>query len=72
MAENEESPSFNVLLAVDPECGDFTVTVPAIPAIVTEGDDEAHALAMAREAISLYLKHAAAKGRPLPIERSIP
>ena len=61
--------TYTVLLEPDPDRGGFTATVPTIPAVVTEGDDEAHALAMAREAIALYLAHAADKGLPVPEER---
>ena len=64
--------SYTVLLVPDPDIGGFTATVPEIPEIVTEGDDEAHALAMAREAIALYLGYAAEKGLPLPVERAAP
>ena len=60
--------SYSVLLEPDPERGGFTATVPAIPQVVTEGDDEAHALAMAREAIAIYLRYAAEKGLPVPVE----
>jgi len=60
--------TYTVLLEPDPERGGFTATVPAIPEVVTEGDDETHALAMAREAIELYLRYADEKGLPLPVE----
>ena len=64
--------AYAVLLVPDPDRGGFTVTVPEIPEIVTEGDDEEHALAMARDAISLYLRYAAEKGLALPVERAAP
>ncbi len=64
--------TYSVLLSPDPDRGGFTATVPAIPEIVTEGDDEAHALAMAREAIALYLRYAADKGITAPVERAAP
>jgi antitoxin HicB len=60
--------TYTVLLEPDPEWGGFTATVPAIPEVVTEGDDEAHALAMAREAIELYLRYADEKGLLVPVE----
>jgi len=63
---------YTVLLVPDPDLGGFTATVPEIPEIVTEGDDEGHALAMAREAIGLYLGYAAEKGLPVPVERIAP
>lgn len=55
-----------VLLIPDDEAGGFTVRVPAIPAIVTEGNDRAHALAMAREAIESYLEAAVEHGWEIP------
>jgi antitoxin HicB len=64
--------SYTVLLVPDPDRGGFTVTVPEIPEIVTEGDDQEHALAMAREAIALSLRYAAEKGLPVPVEREAP
>lgn len=63
---------YTILLVPDPDAGGFTVTVPEIPEIVTEGDDEEHALAMAREAIGLYLGYVADQGLPVPIERAVP
>ena len=59
------SRQFDVVLRPEPE-GGFTVRVPALPEIVTFGDDEDEALAMAEEAISLVLEDRAARGEPLP------
>lgn len=63
---------YTVLLIPDIEVGGFTVRVPAIPAIITEGDDRLHALAMAREAIELYLESARDHGWDVPIEDAAP
>ena len=46
---------YTVVLDPDPE-GGCTVTVPAIPSVVTEGETEEEALANAREAIELALE----------------
>jgi antitoxin HicB len=48
------------------EDGGFQVYVPALPEIVTWGDDEQHALAMAKEAIELVVEDRLANGEPLP------
>ena len=48
--------------------GGYTVTVPALPAIVTEGDTEAEAMANAREAIECYLESLVRHHRPIPLE----
>ena len=47
---------FTVVLEPQPE-GGFTVRVPALPEVVTEGDTEAEALAMAEEAIRMALAY---------------
>lgn len=47
--------AFDVLLRPEPE-GGFTVRVPAFPEIVTCGEDETEALAMAQEAIELVIE----------------
>jgi antitoxin HicB len=52
------------------EEGGFVVHVPALPEVVTEGDDEAEALAMAKDAIELALEERLAEGEAVPIERS--
>ena len=56
---------FSVVLEPQPE-GGFTVLVPALPEIVTEGDTEEEALAMAQDAIRLVLEDRAARGEDLP------
>lgn len=58
---------YTVILDPDP-AGGFTVTVPAIPSVVTEGDTEEEALANAREAIELALEVMAERGEQPPIE----
>lgn len=54
-------------VVLEPETdGGFTVRVPALPEIVTYGDDEAEALAMAEDAIRLVLEDRLARGEPAP------
>jgi antitoxin HicB len=60
--------TFVVVLEPDVEEGGFVVRVPALPEIVTEGDTEAQALAMAEDAIRLVLDDRAARGQPMPRE----
>lgn len=67
-----EHARYTVLLVPDPDLVGFTATVPEIPEIVTEGNDEGHALAMARAAVGLYLRYAAERGLPMPVERVAP
>ena len=57
--------TFSVILEPQPE-GGFTVLVPALPEIVTEGDTEEGALAMAEDAIRLVITDSVARGEPVP------
>jgi antitoxin HicB len=52
---------FIVVLEPRPE-GGFTVRVPALPEVVTEGDTEAEALAMAEEAMRMVLSYRLEQG----------
>lgn len=56
---------FTIVLTPQPE-GGFCVTAPELPEVVTEGDTEEEALAMAKEAIELALEHRLAEGEQLP------
>lgn len=60
-----QARTYTVVLQPEPE-GGFTVRVPAFPEIVSYGDDEAHALAMAKEAIELAIEHRASQGEDIP------
>jgi antitoxin HicB len=66
-AENDMTRlvEFTAVLAPQPE-GGFTVTIPALPEVVTEGDTEAEALAMAREAIEAVLAYRRENGIEMP------
>jgi antitoxin HicB len=52
------------------EEGGFVVHVPALPEVVTEGENEVEALAMAKEAIELALEERLAEGETIPVERA--
>ena len=52
------------------EEGGFVVHVPALPEVVTEGESETEALAMAKEAIELALEERLAEGDDIPTERA--
>jgi antitoxin HicB len=63
--------TFSVILEPQPQPeGGFTVLVPALPEIVTEGDTEEEALAMAEDAIRLVLEDRAARGESIPTDSS--
>ncbi|MBV8067194.1 MAG: type II toxin-antitoxin system HicB family antitoxin [Candidatus Eremiobacteraeota bacterium] len=63
--ENCVTPSFLEPCAAS-EGGGFTVTVPALPGIVTQGEDVEDALAMARDAIELSLSVRRDEGDEIP------
>ncbi len=65
----DTSRTFAVVLRPEPE-GGFTVRVPALPEIVTYGENEAEALAMAEDAIRLVLEDRAAHGEMIDTEPS--
>ena len=57
--------TFSVTLWPEPE-GGFTVRVPALPEIVTYGQDEHEALIMAKEAIELVITSRQERGEDIP------
>jgi antitoxin HicB len=57
--------SFSVILEPQ-EDGGFTVLVPALPEVVTEGDSEEEALANAEEAIRAVLEYRQERGLGVP------
>jgi antitoxin HicB len=64
MAENY---SFSVILEPQ-EGGGFTVLVPALPEVITEGDSEQEALRNAEEAIRAILEYRRNNGIPIPAD----
>jgi antitoxin HicB len=58
---------FTVVLEPQPE-GGFTVSVPALPEVVTEGDTEAEAMAMAEDAIRAVLAYRHNHGLPITVD----
>ncbi|HNQ38590.1 MAG TPA: type II toxin-antitoxin system HicB family antitoxin [Prolixibacteraceae bacterium] len=57
--------TYKLLLTSEPE-GGYTVTVPALPGCITYGDNIDHAIAMAKEAIELYITELHEKGEEIP------
>jgi len=57
---------FKIILEWNEDEGGYTVTVPALPGCVTEGDTEEESLVNAKEAITSYLKALKKLGRPIP------
>lgn len=63
---------YTIILDPDPEEGGYTVTVPTLPGCVTQGETIEEAIAMAKDAIHLYIETLIADGEPVPQEREHP
>ena len=59
--------SYRILLRKEPE-GGYTVTVPSLPGCVTYGETIEEAVAMAKEAIEVYLESLREHGEEIPTE----
>jgi antitoxin HicB len=64
--------AYSILLEPDPSEGGYTVTVPALPGVVTQGASIEQAIAMAKEAIQCHIEGLLADGEPVPEERQHP
>jgi predicted RNase H-like HicB family nuclease len=59
---------YTIILDPDSEEGGYTVTVPALPGCITQGDTLEEAVANAREAITAHLGGYANDDEPIPTE----
>ncbi len=59
--------NYRILLRKEPE-GGYTVIVPTLPGCVTFGSTIEEAIAMAKEAIELFLESLRAHGEEIPTE----
>jgi antitoxin HicB len=59
---------YTVILAADAEAGEYVVEVPALPGCGTQGETVEEALAMAQNAISMWIRDMAADGESIPVE----
>jgi predicted RNase H-like HicB family nuclease len=64
--------SYTIILHPDPDEGGYTVTVPSLPGCVTQGKTLEEAIAMAKDAIRLYVESLRADGEVIPLEREHP
>ena len=64
--------TYTIVLDPDLDEGGYTVTVPALPGCITEGETVDECVANAQEAIQLYLAELTASGKPIPEEREQP
>ncbi len=63
---------YTILLDRDLDDGSYTVTVPALPGIVTQGRDLDDAIAMAKDAIRCHINGLLQDGEPVPEEEEPP
>ena len=59
---------YTVILTPEPETGGFSVTVPALPEVATQGETVEEALVNAREAIELSIEYRRDEGEPIPAD----
>lgn len=64
------SLNYQIFLRKEPE-GGYTVIVPSLPGCVTYGETVDEAIAMAREAIELYIEGMLARGEEVPTEEGL-
>jgi antitoxin HicB len=57
--------NYKILLTKEDE-GGYMVTVPALAGCITQGDNIEEALAMAQEAIELYIEELQSRGEKIP------
>jgi antitoxin HicB len=67
MQTMDQVRSYRILLREEPE-GGYTVSVPTLPGCITYGENIADAIAMAREAIDLFIESLVAHGEDIPSE----
>jgi len=63
---------YTIFLEPDPDEGGYTVTVPALPGCVTQGETIEEAIAMAKDAIRLYIEMLMADDKSVPREYAHP
>ena len=62
--------TYKIMLHRAPE-GGYTVNVPALPGCITEGDTVEHAIAMAKEAIEIYIEELQSRGQEITDDTDI-
>jgi antitoxin HicB len=63
---------YTIILEPDLEEGGYTVTVPALPGCITQGETIEQCIERAREAIADYIESLVADGEPIPEEIESP
>ncbi len=63
---------YTIILHPEPEEGGYSVTVPALPGCVAQGETLEEAIALAKEAIALHVVGLREEGEPVPEETDHP
>jgi antitoxin HicB len=63
---------YTALLTPEPDDGGFSVRVPALPGLATQGDTYDEAITAARDALAFHLDCLAAEGETIPEEGAAP
>ncbi len=63
---------YTIIIEPETEEGGYTVTVPSLPGCVTQGETIEEAIAMAKDAIRLFVETLIENGEPVPKEREHP
>ncbi len=63
---------YTIVLEPDTEEGGYTVTVPALPGCITQGDTIEQCIERAKEAIAGYIESLISDGEPVPEETERP
>ena len=61
--------NYTIILEYDAEEGGYTVTVPALPGCITQGESVEECIERAHEAIEGYIESLIAEGEAIPDER---
>lgn len=64
--------TYTIVLDPDPNEGGYTVTVPALPGCITQGETVEQCRDRAQEAIAVHLDGLRREGQPIPDERGHP
>jgi predicted RNase H-like HicB family nuclease len=63
---------YTIVLTPEPEAGGYSVSVPALPGVFTQGDTREEALRNAAEIIAFHLECLREEGEPIPREEAAP
>ena len=63
---------YTIILHPEPEDGGYSVTVPALPGCLAQGETIEEAIVLTKEAIALHIQGLIEDGEPVPEEQEPP